>query len=67
MTTYQEWNTGYPMNTGAGITVANNNDDPWIIHGSDSGVVMAWEITSQTEHDEVWSTDSILTKIPFTQ
>ena len=40
-----------------GITVANNNDDPWIIHGSDSGC-MAWEITSQTEHDEVWSTDS---------
>ena len=58
LTTYQEWNTGYPMNTGAGITVANNNEDPWIIHGSDSGVVMAWEITSQTEHDEVWSTDS---------
>ncbi|GIR28071.1 MAG: hypothetical protein CM15mP42_10210 [Methanobacteriota archaeon] len=58
LTTYQEWNTGYPMNTGAGITVANNNDDPWLVHGSDSGVVMAWEITSQTEHNEVWSTES---------
>ena len=59
LTTYQEWNTGYPMNTGAGITVSTNNaDDPWLIHGSDSGVVMAWEITSQTEHDEVWSTNS---------
>mgnify|MGYP001219720111 FL=1 len=59
LTTYQEWNTGYPMNTGAGITVSTNNaDDPWLIHGSDSGVIMAWEITSQTEHDEVWSTNS---------
>ena len=59
LTTYQEWNTGYPMNTGAGITVSTNgHSDPWLIHGSDSGMVVAWEITSQTDHDEVWSTNS---------
>ena len=59
LTTYQEWNTGYPMNTGAGITVSTNgHSDPWLIHGSDSGMVVAWEITSQTNHDEVWSTNS---------
>jgi len=59
LTTYQEWSTGYPMNTGAGITVSTNgHSDPWLVHGSDSGMVVAWEITSQTEHDEVWSTNS---------
>lgn len=59
LTTYQEWNTGYPMNTGAGITVSTNgHSDPWLVHGSDSGMVVAWEITSQTDHDEVWSTNS---------
>ncbi len=59
LTTYQEWNTGYPMNTGAGITVSTNgHSDPWLVHGSDSGMVVAWEITSQTNHDEVWSTNS---------
>ena len=47
------------MNTGAGITVSTNgHSDPWLIHGSDSGMVVAWEITSQTDHDEVWSTNS---------
>jgi len=59
LNTYQEWNTGYPMNTGAGITVSTNGHaDPWVIHGSDSGMVVAWEITSQTAHEEVWSTNS---------
>ena len=59
LTTYQEWNTGYPMNTGAGITVSTNgHSEPWVIHGSDSGMVVAWEITSQTEHSEVWSSDA---------
>ena len=59
LTTYQEWNTGYPMNTGAGITVSTNgHSDPWLIHGSDSGMVVAWEITSQTENNEIWSTNS---------
>ena len=59
LTTYQEWSTGYPMNTGAGITVSTNgHSDPWLIHGSDSGMVVAWEITSQTEREEIWSTNS---------
>ena len=59
LTTYQEWNTGYPMNTGAGITVSTNgHSDPWLVHGSDSGMVVAWEITSQTENNEIWSTNS---------
>ena len=58
LTTYQEWNTGYSMNTGAGITVSTNgHSEPWLIHGSDSGMVVAWEITSQTENSEVWSTN----------
>ena len=59
LTTYQEWNTGYPMNTGAGITVSTNgHTNPWLVHGSDSGMVVAWEITSQTDNSEVWSTNS---------
>ena len=59
LTTYQEWNTGYPMNTGAGITVSTNgHSDPWLVHGSDSGMVVAWEITSETENNEIWSTNS---------
>ena len=59
LNTYQEWNTGYPMNTGAGITVSTNgHSDPWLIHGSDSGMVVAWEVTSQTQHNEIWSTNS---------
>ena len=59
LTTYQEWSTGYPMNTGAGITVSTNgHSDPWLIHGSDSGMVVAWEISSQTEREEIWSTNS---------
>ena len=59
LNTYQEWSTGYPMNSGAGITVSTNgHSDPWLIHGSDSGMVVAWEIASETEHDEVWSTNS---------
>ena len=59
LNTYQEWTTGYPMNTGAGIAVSTNgHSDPWLVHGSDSGMVVAWEITSETEHNEVWSTNS---------
>ena len=59
LSTYQEWTTGYPMNTGAGIAVSTNgHSDPWLVHGSDSGMVVAWEITSETEHNEVWSTNS---------
>ena len=59
LTTYQEWNTGYPMNTGAGITVSTNgHTNPWLVHGSDTGMVVAWEITSQTDNSEVWSTNS---------
>ena len=59
LTTYQEWNGGYPMNTGGGVTISmNGHDDPWIVHGSDAGIVRAWEITSQTNHDLAWTSES---------
>ena len=59
LTTYQEWNGGYPMNTGGGVTISmNGHDDPWIVHGSDAGVVRAWEITSQTNHDLAWTSEA---------
>ena len=46
LTTYQEWSGGYPMNTGGGVTISmNGHDDPWIVHGSDAGIVRAWEVT----------------------
>ena len=33
LTTHQEWNGGYAMNAGAGVTVSvNGHDNPWIIH-----------------------------------
>ena len=57
--THQEWNSGYPMNAGAGITVSTNgHTNPWIIHGSDAGMVLAWEITSKTGRNQIWSTNS---------
>ena len=59
LTTYQEWNGGYPMNTGGGVTISmNGHDDPWIVHGSDAGIVRAWEITSQTNHDLAWTSEA---------
>jgi len=59
LTTYQEWNGGYPMNTGGGVTISmNGHDDPWVVHGSDAGVVRAWEITSQTNHDLAWTSEA---------
>ena len=59
LTTHQEWYGGYPMNTGAGVTIAMNGPDkPWIIHGSDSGVLVGWEVTSQSEHSMVWKSEA---------
>ena len=56
---YQEWDSGYPMNAGAGVTVSTNGHaNPWVIHGGDAGMVMAWEITSETDHNQVWSTNA---------
>ena len=56
LTTYQEWSGGYPMNTGAGVTISmNGHDNPWIVHGSDAGMVVAWEITSQSAHELAWT------------
>jgi len=58
LTTYQEWSGGYPMNSGAGVTISmNGHDNPWIVHGSDSGMVVAWEITSQSNHEVAWKSD----------
>ena len=57
--THQEWNSGYPMNSGGGVTVSiNGHDNPWIIHGSDAGVLVAWEITSESQHSLVWKSES---------
>ena len=59
LTTHQEWNGGYPMNAGGGVTVSiNGHDNPWIIHGSDAGVLVAWEITSESQHSLVWKSES---------
>ena len=59
LNTYQEWDSGYPMNAGAGVTVSTNgHSNPWVIHGGDYGMVMAWEITSETGHNQVWSTNA---------
>mgnify|MGYP000907118851 CR=1 FL=1 len=58
LTTEQEWNGGYPMNGGGGVTVSmNGHDNPWIIHGGDAGVVVAWEVT-ESEHSMVWKSVS---------
>lgn len=57
--THQEWSGGYPMNAGGGVTVSmNGHDNPWIIHGSDAGVLVAWEIPSQSQHSLVWKSES---------
>ena len=59
LTTHQEWNGGYPMNAGAGVTVSmNGHDNPWIIHGGDAGVLVAWEIPSQSQHSLVWKSEA---------
>ena len=59
LTTHQEWNGGYPMNAGGGVTVSiNGHDNPWIIHGSDAGVLVAWEITSESQHSLVWKSEA---------
>jgi hypothetical protein len=58
LTTEQEWDGGYPMNSGAGVTVSmNGHDNPWIIHGGDAGVVVAWEVT-ESGHSMVWKSES---------
>ena len=58
LTTEQEWNGGYPMNGGGGVTVSmNGHDNPWIIHGGDAGVIVAWEVT-ESEHSMVWKSVS---------
>tara|TARA_B110000263_G_scaffold40985_1_gene32739 strand:- start:857 stop:5080 length:4224 start_codon:yes stop_codon:yes gene_type:complete len=58
LTTYQEWSGGYSMNFGAGVTISmNGHDNPWIVHGSDSGMVVAWEVTSQSNHELAWKSD----------
>ena len=59
LTTHQEWNSGYTMNAGGGVTVSmNGHDNPWIIHGGDAGVLVAWEIPSQSQHSLVWKSES---------
>jgi len=58
LTTYQEWSGGYSMNAGAGVTISmNGHENPWIVHGSDAGAVVAWELTSQSNHELAWKSD----------
>ena len=58
LTTHQEWNSGYSMNTGGGVTVSmNGHDNPWIIHGGDAGMVVAWEVT-ESGHSLAWKSES---------
>jgi hypothetical protein len=59
LTTYQDWSGGYLMNAGAGVTISmNGHDNPWIVHGSDIGMVVAWEVTSQSTHELAWSSNA---------
>ncbi len=59
LTTYQEWSGGYPMNTGGGVTISmNGHDNPWVVHGGDAGVIRAWEITSQNDHELAWTSEA---------
>jgi len=59
LTTYQEWSGGYPMNTGGGVTISmNGHDNPWVVHGGDAGVIRAWEITSQSNHELAWTSEA---------
>ncbi len=59
LTTYQEWSGGYPMNAGGGVTVSmNGHDNPWVVHGGDAGVIRAWEITSQSNHELAWTSEA---------
>ena len=59
LTTYQDWSGGYTMNAGAGVTISmNGHDNPWIVHGSDTGMVVAWEVTSQSTHELAWGSNA---------
>ena len=55
-----EWYSGYAMNAYAGLTISENGPDkPWIIHGSDAGSIVAWQLDEAlTSHSLVWKTDS---------
>ena len=59
LNTYQEWNSGYSMSAGAGITVSTNgHNNSWIVHGGDAGIIVAWEITPDYEYNQIWSTNA---------
>ena len=47
------------MNFGGGVTISmNGHDEPWIVHGGDAGIINAWKITSQTDHEIVWTSQA---------
>ena len=47
------------MNTGGGVTISmNGHDNPWVVHGGDAGVIRAWEITSQSNHELAWTSEA---------
>ena len=58
LTTYQEWNSGQVMNTGAGVAISLTHDKPWIVHGGDAGILVAWEVTSSSSHALAWDSTS---------
>ena len=54
LTTYQEWDSGLLMNSDAGVAISLAHDNPWIVHGGDAGILVAWEVTSSSNHALAW-------------
>ena len=52
ITIEQNWDSGYPMNTGAGVAVSIDRN--WAVHGGDRGVLVGWEITGPSTHSRAW-------------
>ena len=55
----QSWDSGEKFRgDGGGLAyLADGGDNGWLIHGGDMGVMRAWEVTSASQHEQVWSTD----------
>jgi len=59
LTIDQSWDSGEKFRgDGGGLAyLADGGDNGWLIHGGDMGVIRAWEVTSSSTHEQVWSTD----------
>ena len=55
----QSWDSGEKFRgDGGGLSyLAQGGSNGWLIHGGDMGVMRAWEVTSASTHEQVWSTD----------